>query len=219
MRQSKGLTLVEMLATLAVLALLALMGWRGLETQIRSKDQVSHRMNQVARLQTALAQWTNDLQAAIEIGNRPGLDYDGKSLRITRLDPDSPGQPLRVVAWSRRAIAEQHQGLGSWIRWQSAPLYAPKDWARAWAQAGRWAANPSHEEMEREVVLVGLEGWQLFYFRDNSWSNPLSSPGGGSGSADEKMPEGIRLVLQLSPGQALEGRLVRDWIRTSDTSK
>jgi general secretion pathway protein J len=53
----------------------------------------------------------------------------------------------------------------------------------------------------------------LFYYRGGAWSNALSSAGtvpGADGSST--LPEGIRLQITLSPGGALSGLLVRDWI-------
>lgn len=219
MKSERGLTLVEMLVAIVVLALLALMGWRGLDAQLRTREHVSDRVDQIARLQTGLAQWTNDLEAMVDMGLVPALDFDGRSLRITRVDPHLEGQPLRVVAWSQRTIEGQAQGRGSWVRWQSPPLSNPEQLIQAWSQAQRWASQPSQQDLLHEVVVVPLSGWQLLYYRENSWSNPLSSPGGDTKPAESSIPEGIRLTLQLAPGRALEGALVKDWLRPSDAQR
>jgi general secretion pathway protein J len=76
---------------------------------------------------------------------------------------------------------------------------------------------------------VALDQWQIFYYRGNAWSNPLSSAGtpaatspasppGAEGAptppgANADVPDGVRLVLTLSPGQAINGTLTRDWVR------
>lgn len=72
------------------------------------------------------------------------------------------------------------------------------------------------------MALLPLAGWQIFYFRGNAWSNPLSSRGTptaqsvGQASAAAKaqalVPDGIRLQLDLGPNDALAGRLTRDWV-------
>jgi general secretion pathway protein J len=80
---------VEVMVAISVLSLLALMGWRGLDTQLRTRERVAQQMNGVAQLQTALAQWNTDLQAMTDMGtvrSVPALDYDGLVLRITRID-------------------------------------------------------------------------------------------------------------------------------------
>ncbi len=226
MRRAPGFTLVEVMVAISVLSLLALMGWRGIETVLSTRTQVTHKTARVAQLQTGLAQWRADLQAMTEMGSVPALDFDGLVLRITRVDRSLPGQPLRVVAWSRRVIADQHQGLGSWVRWQSPPLNKRSDLALAWAQAQRWARNPSQDDIRREVAIAGIESWQLLYFRKNSWSNPLSTADAGPATpasagdpnvtALPALPEGIRLVLQVSEEAGIQGTLTQDWARLTD---
>ncbi|MEI7785164.1 MAG: prepilin-type N-terminal cleavage/methylation domain-containing protein [Betaproteobacteria bacterium] len=225
MQRERGFTLIELLVAITVMSVLALMGWRGLDVLLRARSQVKEQTAQVSRLQTGLAQWSADLQAMIDTGSVPPLDFDGLVLRITRVDRSLPGQPLRVVAWSRRVIAEQHQGRGSWVRWQSPPLTERAQLDPAWAQAQRWARNPSQDDLALEVAIYGIEGWQLRYFRNNSWSNPLSADGRSEASASPGqasppspgLPEGLRLELQLSREQALAGSLVQDWARPFDT--
>jgi general secretion pathway protein J len=106
------------------------------------------------------------------------------------------------------------------VRWQSPPLSQRAELALAWNQAQLWARSPRQEELAREVAIVGIEGWQLLYFRKNSWSNPLSAddvvqaPGGGAAKAEAQakvLPGGVRLVLQLGAGQSLGATLVSDW--------
>lgn len=226
MRGARGFTLVEVLVAISVLALLALMGWRGIETVLSTRTRVTYQTAQVAQWQTGLAQWRADLQAMTEMGAVPALDFDGLVLRMTRVDRSLPGQPLRVVAWSRRIIAHQHQGLGSWVRWQSPPLSNRSDLALAWAQAQRWARNPSQDDLTGEVALAGIDSWQLLYFRKNSWSNPLSasdtSPAGPTTSSAQAappapaLPEGIRLVLRVRQEAGIQGALIQDWARLND---
>lgn len=217
MRHLRGFTLVEVMVAISVLSLLALMGWRGLDTQLRTRERVAQQMNGVAQLQTALAQWNTDLQAMTDMGSVPALDYDGLVLRITRIDASLADQPLRVVAWSRRVISDQHGGKGSWVRWQSPALYRRADLDLAWAQAQRWARNPSQADIANEVAIAGITGWKLLYFRKDSWSHPLSATDSASDAGakptEQVAPEAVRLVLDLSADQGVAGQLVSDWIR------
>jgi general secretion pathway protein J len=78
------------------------------------------------------------------------------------------------------------------------------------------------------VQIHPLSGWQLFVHRGGSWANPLSSdavnpdpaqagaPGGstgGRGTSGNTTPDGVRLVLTLTPGPAGSGTLSLDWVR------
>jgi general secretion pathway protein J len=214
--QHHGFTLVELLVALMVMALLAVMGWRGLDGMVRATAQTQQRSDALMALQTGLAQWGADLDAMVQApqagaaqagANAVGvLDWNGQSLRITRTDPGAPGVGLRVVAWSRRDV----QGTQQWLRWQSAPVGNLSDWQSAWMQAAVWAQNPGDAERQREVAIVPLSGWQVFYFRNDAWSNPLSSAESATAA-----PDALRLVLTLPPGNALAGTLTRDWIRPS----
>ena len=104
--------------------------------------------------------------------------------------------------------------------WQSPPLATRAEWQQAWQQAAQWARNPGEDARRLEVVLVPLADWQLFYFRGGAWTNPQSSTGssdagagaGGAGRPAASVPDGVRLQLDLAPGQALVGRITRYWV-------
>ena len=217
---SRGFTLIELLVALSAMAVLALLSWRGIDGMARTQSSVRQRTASVASLQVGLTQWTADLDAVEETGLVSGVDFDGTVLRLTRRDFSGEGSPLRVVGWARRAI-ENVQGTGSWARWQSNPARTRGELQEAWAQAQRWAQAPGMVPAQREVALTGLDQWQIFFYRNNAWSNPQSAAdlaataasASGAGVAVAPLPDAIRLVLTLSPGQALTGVLTKDWIR------
>jgi general secretion pathway protein J len=207
-----GFTLIELLVAIALMALMAALSWRGLDGMTRAQSQMRQHSDDVLALQAGLAQWGADLDALATQPNTPSLDWDGRALRILRRGSATPGEGLRVVAWSRRNGATG----GQWLRWQSPPLTTRGDLQLAWQQAGQWAQNPSAAERQREVSIVALDQWQVFYYRTDAWSNPLSSAGAASGgqvATAPLIPDGIRLVLTLAPGQAVSGTLTRDWLR------
>lgn len=233
--RAAGFTLVELLVALSVMAVLALLSWRGIDGLLRTQQMVRERTDQTAVLQTGLAQWTADLEALIAMPPLPALDFDGRVLRLVRVDTSLPGQPLRVVAWSRQVISQAHQGRGSWVRWQSDALRDRQALALAWERAQQSSpatGGPTGGAgTEQPLPIVGLDGWQLLYFRNNAWSNPLSAagadgaapvtvPGAGRDSVSPTTtgaagtPDGIRLVLQLR-GPGLSGSLTHDWMRAS----
>jgi general secretion pathway protein J len=222
-RAVRGFTLVELLVAIFVMALMAMLSWRGLDGMTRAQAATSERADEVLTLQTGLSQWAADLDALVQLPQITALDWNGRVLRMTRRGTASPMEGVRIVAWTRRD--------GQWLRWQSAPVVTRGDVDVAWEQADRWSQNPGDDERRLEVAVSPLEEWQIFYFRNDSWTNPMSSdaPGAttttspiaaaaaaataaGGGARVGIVPDGVRLVLVLPPGRALAGRIVRDWV-------
>lgn len=220
MQRSRGFTLVELLVALFVMALMAVLSWRGLDGMTRAQAQTETRADEVLTLQTGLAQWAADLDALVQLPQITPLEWNGRVLRMTRRGTASVADGIRVVAWARRE--------GQWLRWQSPPLVLRGEVEQAWQQADIWSQNPGDEERRYEVAVTPLDEWQIFYFRGDAWTNPLSSdvqgaanpfaaaapaPAGTAGAGRTAViPDGVRLVLALPAGRALAGRITRDWV-------
>ena len=211
-----GFTLIELLVALGVMALMAGLSWRSLDGMTRVQAQVQQRTDSVLSLQAGLAQWSADLDAMLPLPQTPALDWDGRGVRILRYNLDTGTNELVVVAWASRNI----NGKVQWLRWQSPTLRSRGELQAAWAQAANWAQNPGDADKKYEVSVSELERWQIFYFRGDAWTNPLSSGGAApqSGSvnpsvANANLPDGVRLVLTLPIGEGISGTLTRDWIR------
>lgn len=222
-----GFTLVELLVAISIMALLSVLSWRGLDGMARIQKQTRQHSDELLILQTGLSQWVADLdalapvpvaRASPEQAAQP-LDWNGQVMRMTRYSAAPAATGLRVVAWTRR----DQGGRSQWLRWQSTVLRTQGELQSAWREAGRWAQNPDEMHRKNEIAIVPLIDWQIYYFRDDAWSHPLSSdnrtgaPGVSGGPATPALgngiPDGVRLVLRLPAGQALTGKLTRDWVR------
>ena len=210
-RSSLGFTLVEMLVAIALMALMGVMAWRGLSSIQGAQIRLAQHADDTLALQAGLGQWAADLDAFALQANTPSLAWDGRVLRVLRRDSASPGDGLRVVGWSQRQV----DGIAYWLRWQSPSLRTRAELDAAWGQAARWGQNPSSEDQLREVRISPLSQWQIFYFRNNAWTNPQSSASATDANA---LPEGVRLVLTLPADQAISGVLTRDWARTEGST-
>jgi general secretion pathway protein J len=216
MRQrTAGFTLIELLIAIFIMSLLAVLSWRGIDSMARAQEASRERADQIATLQTALAQWQTDLDQMLPTTQTSAIDYNGRLLRITRRYGDDT---LRVVGWTQRDV----DGKTRWLRWQSKPLGSRAELSAAWLQALQWAQNPGDLERSQEVSIAGIDEWQIYYYRNDSWTNPLSAgtggaalpnPGAAAGAALTDLLGGVRLVLKLTEGQALTGTLTRDWVR------
>lgn len=212
----RGFTLIELLVAVSVMSLLAVLSWRGLDSMTRAQAQTSLRVDQVLTLQAGLLQWRVDLDAITTTPQVSGLDWDGRVLRLTRRTT-TPGDGLVVVAWIRRNDPD-----GQWLRWQSAVLRTYGGWREAWSRADEWAQNIQAENGFGETRITPLEEWQVFYFRGNAWTNPMSNaykpvagsapPAAAQPVSYAVLPDGIRLVLTLPSSQAISGKLTVDWV-------
>lgn len=200
-RALRGFTLVELLVAIAIMAIMAFMSWRALAGMSQAEARTHQRADDLLAVQAGLGQWTADLDALLATGDTPALDFDGRTLRMTRrdaLESDHHSAGVQVVAWSLQQ--------GQWRRWQVAGLRSRQAVALAWEQAARWGQRPVDEDQRQQVDLARADGWQVFYYRSDAWTNPLSADAA-------TLPDGVRLVLTLSPGQTLSGELVLDWAR------
>ena len=216
--RSAGFTLVELLVALMVMALLSLMSWRGLDVMGRAQSQTQARADELLVLQSGLAQWSADLDAmATELSNPRAIntlpspmEWNGLVFRITRTSAGTAEPGLQVVAWT----LGQDQGRKVWMRWQSPVARTRAALEESWLQAALWAQSPTDTSRTRQVRIMPLLDWQIFYYRNDAWTNP-----GSSSDAANVNPDGVRLILNLPEGSPLVGLLTRDWMRATTAGR
>jgi general secretion pathway protein J len=191
--RQRGFTLAEVLVAMALLALLATISWRGVSSMVEAKQSADARVNETLRLGTVLAQWEQDLLQLHDPRVLPdALAFDGKTLRLIRRNGDG----LQLVAW---ALHETR-----WTRWASPVTTSAQGLQDAWLTSQQLLGN----EPGQLTLHEGLGGWQIYFYRNNAWTNAQSSgdvnpnrppvPGGGQRS---DLPTGVRLVLTLQQPQ------------------
>ncbi|HEX7867387.1 MAG TPA: prepilin-type N-terminal cleavage/methylation domain-containing protein [Variovorax sp.] len=212
----RGFTLIELLVAIAVMALLSLISWRGLDSMSRATTQNQQRADAVLTLQATLAQWGADLDAVTTLAQTRPIDWDGRVLRLTRRGSDDATPSVQVVAWTLKSGTDGVR----WRRWQSQPFTTRGEWQQAWNLAAAWAQDGGAGASGgySDVPLVPTNSWQLYFFRDNSWvpasQLPIVAPNPNNPSGPVvAMPDGVRLVITLPPGDGLSGTLTRDWVK------
>lgn len=211
-----GFTLIEVLVALLIMSVIAVLGWRGIDSMARSREVAQAASERSLRLGTVIAQFDADLQAVQDTPTVPALAFDGASLRMSRRTDAG----VQIVVWSLRE--------GVWQRWAGSSA------TRVAALQESWLASQQLQGQEPQQIrlLDGATGWQVYFFRDGAWTNAQSSgdvatsnsaaaaaaaaAAGGSGTPAglaaaatqtrrEKLPQGVRLVIDLP-----EGKLTRD---------
>ncbi len=227
----RGFTLIEVLVALVAMALMAGLGWRGLDGLLRAREASQARVDQMAIMQTALAQWQADLDTVLGVPGTqglPGLSWDGRVLRVLRRasvpDPSGTDAGLWVVSWTVRTLSPAEAdaiGLSrqnppqAWVRTQAPASTDRQRLQETWAAAvqGGSGSGSASDLGATTAVLFPAQQWQLFYFRGDAWSNPLSSSGTVGAGQDATVPDGVRLILTLPEGTSPGGTITLDWVR------
>jgi len=202
LRVARGFTLVEVMVALVVMSLLAVLAWQGVDGMIRARDITQQHMEATLRLNTALAQWQQDLALVQETPSVPGLRFDGASLQLTRRAPSG----LQLVVWSLHG--------GRLLRWAGPSATVGRDLQESWMISQQLQGS----EPAQILVLEGISDWQVYFFRGNAWSNAQSSGDvaapaqGASAPARQALPAGVRLVLNFAEGSGFAGGLTRDTV-------
>lgn len=200
-RSQSGFTLVEVLVALSLMAVLAGMAWQGLDGIARARTISQERVELTLRLNTVLAQWEQDLQSVFDTNLVPALAFDGATVRMVRRRDEG----LQVVAWSLR---EQR-----WQRWTGPVVSRPAALQDSWLVSQQLLGN----EAAQLRMQDGLASWQVYYYRNNAWSNAQSSAGAAAPASGASappvvrtpLPTGVRIVLAFEGG-GLAGNLTRD---------
>ena len=182
--KQRGFTLIELLVAITILAIVAVLGWRGLDSILRSRAVLTQQMEHTRGIQLAFAQLQNDLEqlAGKEIlGQRQNLVADNLRLIFVRTHaPDQGPTQLVVVSYRLRD--------GVLARRESA---ATRDLVQLDAL---WQAALSDADPVPGVALhAGVAGMGVRLWVNGAWAAPQNSTGGGA----VKKPEGLEMSLQL----------------------
>jgi general secretion pathway protein J len=212
-RRSAGFTLVEVLVALMIMAVIATMAWQGVDAIVRSRDIAERQLQHSLRLNTIMAQWQQDLAAVQDTPAVPALSFDGASIRLTRRTAEG----MQVVVWSLRSATLLQALPGEpapegmvWQRWGGPVVTRRNELQEQWLRSQQLQGN----EPGQIRLLDGLAQWQVYFFRGREWSNAQSSgdrrPGTTFVPTSVELPSGVRIVVELAPGQPRQGRLTRD---------
>jgi len=102
--RQRGFTLIELLLAISILAIIAVLGWRGLDSIVRSRETLTAGMDQTRGLQLAFAQMQSDCENIADntlLRNRAFLQAEDNRITLVRLVM-AENQPTRLQVVSYR---------------------------------------------------------------------------------------------------------------------
>lgn len=155
MKKQRGFTLVELLVSIGVLAIVAVLGWRGLDTIVRTRVALNDDLAQTRGLQLAFAQMQSDashIATAASIGGRPVLDAQSGRLTLVRT-VFADNQP------SRKQVISYRLQNGVLVRRESTATRELKELDAAWSAALSDSDTTPGVALKSSVNELALRVW------------------------------------------------------------
>ncbi len=168
--RSAGFTLIELLVAISVLGFIAVLGWRGLDSIVRSRESLNRELEQARGLQIALAQWQTDCANAVDADTLDGqapLIIDGTRLTLARrVQAEAQPGALQLVTWRLR------DGL---LSREESPPTRDLSQLSPWWQIARQGSAPAIR-LQQGVRSLALRVWANDGRGWRSWEAAMSTP-------------------------------------------
>lgn len=182
-----GFTLIELLVAITIMAIVAVLGWRGLDTIIRSRVALNNELEQTRGLQLAFAQMQSDtghIAKMEDIGKRPVLSVQPGRLTMVRM-AFAENQPSRV-----QVIAYRIDG-GVLTRRESVATRDLRELDAAWI-----AALGDTADVPAVALHAGVEAMSMRSWVDREW-RPAGAEGATGPGGTMIPPTGLEVSLRL----------------------
>jgi general secretion pathway protein J len=233
-----GFTLIELLVAVTILAVVAALGWRGLDTVARSRDDARRDLDVSARLADGLQQLGDDLRHAVSQGTGlPAVSVRGGDLCVVRRAPQPLGGDVRADAAAGIGLPPG-AGMLQVVCWMvrdgalQRSASVPSDDRAALQAALQQVTAPAL------TIVPGVVAMQVQFYRyagvgllqqSGAWVNPGTSPNAAGATAapassasaaaaaaialaaSAATPAAVRVRLVFA-GQPLAGTLQRDYL-------
>ena len=204
-REHKGLTLIELLVAISVLAVVAVLGWRGLDSIVRSRIALTDDLVQTRGMQLTFAQLQSDCAHLVDpsvLVNKASLAATQGRLTLVRtVFSDNHPSRLQVVTYQVKE--------GLLTRRESAATRDLRELDKLWlsamndTEANAATGSAPLDRLRTGVVLqsdVTAMTMRLWVNGSNGWSTNLdvqaTSPLLGT-PANPSAPTGLEVTMQV----------------------
>jgi general secretion pathway protein J len=187
--KSRGFTLIELLVAITIMSIVAVLGWRGLDTIIRSRVALNEDLAQTRGLQLAFAQMQSDaghIAKRKDIGNRPVHSVQPGRLTLVR-NVFAENQPSRA-----QVVAYRIEG-GVLTRRESVATRDLKELDTAWAAALSDSAAVPSVALHQGVSEMAIRTWVDKDWRPAGMENVRTT-------GTEVEPAGLEVTLSRREG-------------------
>ena len=181
-----GLTLVELLVAISVLGLVAVLGWRGLDSIVRSRIALTDELEQTRGMQISIAQLQSDcaqLADSATLPDRPTLAIIEERLMLVRtVFADNQPTRLQVVTYQLKD--------GQLTRRESASTRDLRELDALWQATAKDIDTAQEVKLQSEVNAMTMKLWI-----GNGWRDGLNTV--TPSATNPIAPTGLEITMRL----------------------
>ena len=186
MKKNRGFTLIEVLVSIALLSLLGLISLSGLSTSLNYNSEISERSKFINRLEKTHTLLSQDLiQSVDRISRNSRGDFANYAFFGQSQDSstDVPFLSFSINTFSK----DQSQGS---VRWVEYFLIEGKINRKEYFYADRTEDTPTYNQ----TLLSKVEGVELRFYKDNSWTNQWPDE---TDLFDSGLPKIVEIIFRI----------------------